>query len=122
MSLSHQAEIDMKKIEAIIRPFKLDDVREALSEIGVRGMTLTEVKGYGRQKGHTELYRGSEYKIDFLPKIKIEIIAADSMVDNIVSTVVKASKTGQVGDGKIFVSPVDDVIRVRTEESGEDAI
>ncbi len=112
----------MKKIEAIIRPFKLDDVREALSEIGVRGMTLTEVKGYGRQKGHTELYRGSEYKIDFLPKIKIEIIAEDAMVDNIVSTVIKAAKTGQVGDGKIFVSPVQDVIRVRTEESGEDAI
>jgi nitrogen regulatory protein P-II 1 len=112
----------MKKIEAIIRPFKLDDVREALSEIGVRGMTLTEVKGYGRQKGHTELYRGSEYKIDFLPKIKIEIIASESMVENIVSTIVKAARTGQVGDGKIFVSPVDDVIRVRTEESGEDAI
>jgi nitrogen regulatory protein P-II 1 len=112
----------MKKIEAIIRPFKLDDVREALSEIGVRGMTLTEVKGYGRQKGHTELYRGSEYKIDFLPKIKIEIIAADSMVENIVSTIVKGARTGQVGDGKIFVSPVEDVIRVRTEESGEDAI
>jgi nitrogen regulatory protein P-II 1 len=112
----------MKKIEAIIRPFKLDDVREALSEIGVRGMTLTEVKGYGRQKGHTELYRGSEYKIDFLPKIKIEIIAAESMVDNIVSTIVKTARTGQVGDGKIFVSTVDDVIRVRTEESGEDAI
>ncbi|MGA3246174.1 MAG: P-II family nitrogen regulator [Bacteroidota bacterium] len=112
----------MKKIEAIIRPFKLDDVREALSEIGVRGMTLTEVKGYGRQKGHTELYRGSEYKIDFLPKIKIEIIAADSMVDNIVSTIVKGARTGQVGDGKIFVSPVEDVIRVRTEESGEDAV
>lgn len=112
----------MKKIEAIIRPFKLDDVREALSEIGVRGMTLTEVKGYGRQKGHTELYRGSEYKIDFLPKIKIEIIAAEAMVDNIVSTIVKVARTGQVGDGKIFVSPVDDVIRVRTEESGEDAI
>ncbi|HCA79075.1 MAG TPA: P-II family nitrogen regulator [Bacteroidetes bacterium] len=112
----------MKKIEAIIRPFKLDDVREALSEIGVRGMTLTEVKGYGRQKGHTELYRGSEYKIDFLPKIKIEIIAAEAMVDNIVSTIVKAARTGQVGDGKIFVSPVDDVIRVRTEESGEDAV
>ncbi len=112
----------MKKIEAIIRPFKLDDVREALSEIGVRGMTLTEVKGYGRQKGHTELYRGSEYKIDFLPKIKIEIIAADSMVENIVSTIVKAARTGQVGDGKIFVSPVEDVIRVRTEESGEDAV
>ena len=112
----------MKKIVAIIRPFKLDDVREALSEIGVRGMTLTEVKGYGRQKGHTELYRGSEYKIDFLPKIKIEIIAAEAMVDNIVSTIVKAARTGQVGDGKIFVSPVDDVIRVRTEESGEDAV
>ncbi|MEK6754812.1 MAG: P-II family nitrogen regulator [Bacteroidota bacterium] len=112
----------MKKIEAIIRPFKLDDVREALSEIGVRGMTLTEVKGYGRQKGHTELYRGSEYKIDFLPKIKIEIIANDSMVDNIVSTIIKSAKTGQVGDGKIFVSQVQDVIRVRTGESGEEAI
>jgi nitrogen regulatory protein P-II 1 len=112
----------MKKIEAVIRPFKLDDVREALSEIGVQGMTLTEVKGYGRQKGHTEMYRGSEYKIDFLPKIKIEIIAKDSMVDNIVSTIIKAAKTGEVGDGKIFVSTVDDVVRVRTEESGEDAI
>jgi len=112
----------MKKIEAIIRPFKLDDVREALSEMGVRGMTLTEVKGYGRQKGHTELYRGSEYKIDFLPKIKLEIIAKDAMVESIVSTIVKAAKTGQVGDGKIFVYPVEDVIRVRTEESGEDAV
>ena len=112
----------MKKIEAIIRPFKLDDVREALSEMGVRGMTLTEVKGYGRQKGHTELYRGSEYKIDFLPKIKIEIIAKDAMVEAIVSTIIKAAKTGQVGDGKIFVSTVEDVIRVRTEESGEDAV
>ncbi len=112
----------MKKIEAIIRPFKLDDVREALSEIGVRGMTLTEVKGYGRQKGHTELYRGSEYKIDFLPKIKLEIIAKDSMVETIVSTILKVAKTGQVGDGKIFVFPVEDVIRVRTEESGEEAL
>lgn len=112
----------MKKIEAIIRPFKLDDVREALSEIGVRGMTLTEVKGYGRQKGHTELYRGSEYKIDFLPKIKIEIIATDGMVEGVVGAILKAAKTGQVGDGKIFVSPIDDVIRVRTEESGEDAL
>ncbi|HWP81062.1 MAG TPA: P-II family nitrogen regulator [Bacteroidota bacterium] len=112
----------MKKIEAVIRPFKLDDVREALSEIGVRGMTLTEVKGYGRQKGHTEMYRGSEYKIDFLPKIKIEIIAKDSMVDQIVNTIIKSAKTGQVGDGKIFVSNVEDVIRVRTEESGEEAI
>ncbi len=112
----------MKKIEAIIRPFKIDDVREALSEIGVRGMTLTEVKGYGRQKGHTELYRGSEYQIDFLPKIKIEIVASDNQVDKIVDTLIKAAKTGQVGDGKIFVSSVEDVIRVRTEESGDEAI
>jgi len=112
----------MKKIEAIIRPFKLDDVREALSEIGVRGMTLTEVKGYGRQKGHTEVYRGSEYKIDFLPKIKLEIIANDEMVDSVVAAIIKAAKTGQVGDGKIFVYPVEDVIRVRTEESGEGAL
>ncbi|HTP79842.1 MAG TPA: P-II family nitrogen regulator [Bacteroidota bacterium] len=112
----------MKKIEAIIRPFKLDDVREALSEIGIKGMTLTEVKGYGRQKGHTELYRGSEYKIDFLPKVKLEIIAKDSLVERIVATIVKTAKTGQVGDGKIFISPVDDVVRIRTDESGEDAI
>jgi nitrogen regulatory protein PII len=112
----------MKKIEAIIRPFKIDDVREALNEIGVHGMTLTEVKGYGRQKGHTELYRGAEYQIDFLPKIKVEIVASDSQVDKIVDTIIKAAKTGQVGDGKIFVSPVEDVVRVRTEESGEEAI
>ena len=112
----------MKKVEAIIRPFRIDDVREALAEIGVKGMTLTEVKGYGRQKGHTELYRGSEYQIDFLPKIKIEVIVADRLVDKVVDTIVKAARTGQVGDGKIFVSPVDDVIRVRTEESGEDAV
>jgi nitrogen regulatory protein P-II 1 len=112
----------MKKIEAIIRPFKIDDVREALNEIGVHGMTLTEVKGYGRQKGHTELYRGAEYQIDFLPKIKVEIVASDSQVDKIVDTIIKAAKTGQVGDGKIFVLPVEDVVRVRTEESGEEAI
>lgn len=112
----------MKKIEAIIRPFKLDDVRAALSEIGVQGMTLTEVKGYGRQKGHTEMYRGSEYKIDFLPKIKLEIIVSDAAAENVVSTILKAARTGQVGDGKIFVSTIDDVIRVRTEESGEDAL
>ncbi|MGD0339790.1 MAG: P-II family nitrogen regulator [Bacteroidota bacterium] len=112
----------MKKIEAIIRPFKIDDVREALSEIGVRGMTLTEVKGYGRQKGHTELYRGSEYQIDFLPKIKIEIVTSDNQVDKIVDTLIKAAKTGQVGDGKIFVSSIEDAIRVRTEESGDEAI
>jgi nitrogen regulatory protein PII len=112
----------MKKIEAIIRPFKVDDVREALSEIGVKGMTLTEVKGYGRQKGHTELYRGSEYKIDFLPKVKMEIIASEPMVERIVSTIIKVARTGQVGDGKIFITNVEDVIRVRTEESGEDAV
>lgn len=112
----------MKKIEAIIRPFKLDDVREALSEIGVKGMTLTEVKGYGRQKGHTEVYRGSEYKIDFLPKIKVEIIVKDGMVERVIATIVKAARTGQVGDGKIFILPVEDVIRIRTEESGEDAV
>ncbi|CUS96460.1 P-II family nitrogen regulator [Candidatus Chrysopegis kryptomonas] len=112
----------MKKIEAIIRPFKLDEVREALTEIGVRGMTITEVKGYGRQKGHTELYRGAEYKVDFLPKIKIEIVAPDNMVDKIVNAIIKSAKTGQVGDGKIFIYPIEEVIRVRTEETGEDAI
>ncbi len=112
----------MKRIEAVIRPFKLDDVREALSEIGVRGMTITEVKGYGRQKGHTEVYRGSEYKVDFLPKIRIEIVAKDEMTERIISTIVKAAKTGQVGDGKIFVTQVEEVVRIRTEESGEDAV
>jgi nitrogen regulatory protein P-II 1 len=112
----------MKKIEAVIRPFKLDDVREALSEAGVKGLTLTEVKGYGRQKGHTEIYRGAEYQIDFLPKLKIEIVVKDSMVDQVVETIIRAAKTGQVGDGKIFISPVEEVIRVRTGESGDDAI
>jgi nitrogen regulatory protein P-II 1 len=112
----------MKKIEAIIRPFKLDDVKEALSEIGIRGMTLTEVRGYGRQKGHTELYRGNEYKIDFLPKIKIELIAEDGMAEKIISIIQKTAKTGQVGDGKIFIYPVEDVVRIRTGESGEDAL
>jgi nitrogen regulatory protein P-II 1 len=112
----------MKKIEAIIRPFRIDDVREALGEIGVKGMTLTEVKGYGRQKGHTELYRGSEYQIDFLPKLKLEIVVADKMVDQVVDVILKAAKTGQVGDGKIFISSIDDVVRVRTGESGEAAL
>jgi nitrogen regulatory protein P-II 1 len=112
----------MKKIEAIIRPFKLDDVREALTEIGVKGMTLTEVKGYGRQKGHTEIYRGSEYQIDFLPKIKVEVIVTSEFANKVVETILKAARTGQVGDGKIFVSTIDEVIRIRTEESGEDAI
>jgi nitrogen regulatory protein PII len=112
----------MKKIEAIIRPFRLDDVREALGEVGVKGMTLTEVKGYGRQKGHTELYRGAEYQIDFLPKVKLELIVSDGMVDRVVETILKAAATGEVGDGKIFISPVEDVIRVRTGESGDAAL
>ena len=112
----------MKKIEAIIRPFRLDDVREALAEIGVKGMTLTEVKGYGRQKGHTELYRGSEYQIDFLPKIKLEVVVADSAADRVVDTIIKVARTGQVGDGKIFVYEVEDAIRVRTGEAGESAL
>jgi nitrogen regulatory protein P-II 1 len=112
----------MKKIEAIIRPFKVEDVHEALSEIGVKGMTLTEVKGYGRQKGHTEVYRGAEYNVDFLPKVKIEVVVKDSMLEQVLSAIVKVTKTGKVGDGKIFVFPVLDAIRIRTEESGEDAV
>ena len=112
----------MKKIEAIIRPYKLDDVREALNAIGIRGITVTEIKGYGRQKGHTEVYRGSEYKIEFLPKIKLEIVVNDPMVEQVISTIIQSSKTGEVGDGKIFISDVDDVIRIRTEESGEEAV
>jgi nitrogen regulatory protein PII len=112
----------MKKIEAIIRPFRIDDVREALAEIGVKGITLTEVKGYGRQKGHTELYRGSEYQIDFLPKLKLEVVVPDGMTEKVIETIVKAAKTGQVGDGKIFISPVEDAVRVRTGESGEEAL
>jgi nitrogen regulatory protein P-II 1 len=112
----------MKKIEAIIRPFKVDDIREALSEIGVKGITLTEVKGYGRQKGHTEVYRGSEYNVDFLPKAKIEIVVKEDMLEKVIATIIKVAKTGKVGDGKIFISPIEDVIRIRTEESGEEAI
>ena len=112
----------MKKIEAIIRPHKLDEVREALLEAGFRGMTIIEVKGVGRQKGHTEVYRGSEYKVDFLPKIKIELVISDDHLESALAIIVKGAKTGQVGDGKIFVMPADEVIRVRTEESGEDAL
>jgi nitrogen regulatory protein P-II 1 len=112
----------MKKIEAIIRPHKIDEVREALSETGIRGMTLTEVKGVGRQKGHTEVYRGSEYQIDFLPKIKLEVVVPDNIAEAVIATIVKAAKTGNVGDGKIFVLPVEDVVRVRTEEVGEGAL
>ncbi|MHB8906025.1 MAG: P-II family nitrogen regulator [Melioribacteraceae bacterium] len=112
----------MKKIEAIIRPFKLDDVKEALLEEGIRGMTITEVRGYGRQKGHKETYRGSEYQIEFVPKIKIEIIVDDSMTEKAVEAILRTAKTGQVGDGKIFISTIEDVIRIRTDESGPSAL
>lgn len=112
----------MKKIEAIIRPFKLDEVKEALVEEGIRGLTISEVRGYGRQKGHTETYRGSEYRIEFIPKIKIEIVVEEKQVEKVVGAILKSAKTGQVGDGKIFISDVSDVIRIRTEESGKDAL
>ena len=112
----------MKKIDAIIKPFKLDDVREALSEIGVQGITVTEVKGFGRQKGHTELYRGAEYVVDFLPKVKLEIVVPDDRVEQVVETVMKSAHTGRIGDGKIFVMPVDEVIRIRTGDKGADAL
>jgi nitrogen regulatory protein P-II 1 len=112
----------MKRIEAVIKPFKLDEVREALSEVGVTGLTVTEVKGFGRQKGHTELYRGAEYVVDFLPKVKIDVILADNMVDRAVEALVKAARTGKIGDGKIFVTPVEQVVRIRTGESGEAAV
>ena len=112
----------MKKIEAIIKPFKLDEVREALSEIGVTGLTVTEVKGFGRQKGHTELYRGAEYVVDFLPKVKIEIVVSDSAADNAIDAIVKAARTGKIGDGKIFVSTVEQVVRIRTGELDADAL
>ncbi|MDX1432324.1 MAG: P-II family nitrogen regulator [Gammaproteobacteria bacterium] len=112
----------MKKIEAIIKPFKLDDVREALSEIGITGMTATEVKGFGRQKGHTELYRGAEYVVDFLPKVKIEIVIADDKTEACMEAITQAARTGKIGDGKIFVTPVDEVVRIRTGEQDEEAI
>jgi len=112
----------MKKIEAIVRPHKLDAVREALQEAGYQGLTISEVKGYGRQKGHTEIYRGSEYKIDFLPKVKIELVCADSKVDRALTLIAVAAKTGETGDGKIFVIPVEEAIRIRTDESGEAAL
>jgi nitrogen regulatory protein P-II 1 len=112
----------MKKIEAIIKPFKLEEVKDALGEVGITGMTVTEVKGFGRQKGHTEIYRGSEYTVDFLPKIKLELVLPDSTVEQAVSTIVKAAKTGKIGDGKVFVSPVEEAVRIRTEEKGEQAV
>ena len=112
----------MKKIEAIIKPFKLEEVKEALSEVGVQGMTVIEVKGFGRQKGHTEIYRGSEYTVDFLPKVKIEIVADDDRADAITDAIVKTANTGKIGDGKVFVSPVDEAIRIRTGEKGASAV
>lgn len=112
----------MKKIEAIIKPFKLEEVKDALGEIGIEGMTVTEVKGFGRQKGHTEIYRGSEYTVDFLPKIKIELILTDKQVDAAVATIVKAAKTGKIGDGKVFVSAVEQAVRIRTDEKGDAAV
>jgi len=112
----------MKKIEAIIKPFKLDEVKHALTKMGVQGMTVTEVKGFGRQKGHTEVYRGAEYKIDFLPKVKIELIITEEIVSQVIETIERAAKTGKIGDGKIFISPVEEVIRIRTGERGRDAI
>lgn len=112
----------MKKIEAIIKPFKLEEVKDALSELGVEGMTVTEVKGFGRQKGHTEIYRGSEYTVDFLPKVKLEVVLPDERVEAAVAAIVKAAKTGKIGDGKVFVSPVDEAIRIRTDEHGDKAV
>jgi nitrogen regulatory protein P-II 1 len=112
----------MKKIEAIIKPFKLDDVRESLSEIGVTGMTVAEVKGFGRQKGHTELYRGAEYVVDFLPKVKLEIVVSDDQLDRCIEVITAAARTGKIGDGKIFVTPVEQIIRIRTGEQNEEAI
>jgi nitrogen regulatory protein PII len=112
----------MKKVEAIIKPFKMEEVKDALSEIGIDGMTVTEVKGFGRQKGHTEIYRGSEYTVDFLPKIKLEIVLADSQADAAVAAISKAAKTGKIGDGKIFVTSIEDAIRIRTDERGDKAV
>jgi nitrogen regulatory protein PII len=112
----------MKKIEAIIKPFKLEEVKDALAEVGIEGMTISEVKGFGRQKGHTEIYRGSEYTVDFLPKIKLDLVVADNRVDAAVGAIVKSAKTGKIGDGKVFVSNVEQAVRIRTEEKGESAV
>jgi nitrogen regulatory protein P-II 1 len=112
----------VKKVEAIIKPFKLDEVKQALSEVGIAGLTATEVKGFGRQKGHTELYRGAEYVVDFLPKVKVEVVVSDALVTKVVEVIERAAKTGRIGDGKIFVVPVEEVIRIRTGERGEDAL
>ncbi len=112
----------MKKIEAIIKPFKMEDVKEALAEVGIEGMTVSEVKGFGRQKGHTEIYRGSEYTVDFLPKVKFEVVVSDGVVDKVVKAISGSAKTGKIGDGKIFVLPIDTAVRIRTEETGDNAI
>ena len=112
----------MKKIEAIIKPFKLEEVKDALHELGIQGMTVTEAKGFGRQKGHTEIYRGSEYTVDFLPKLKIELVITDDLVERAVAAIIKGAKTGKIGDGKIFVSPIEEAIRIRTEEKGDQAV
>jgi nitrogen regulatory protein P-II 1 len=112
----------MKKIEAIIKPFKMEDVKEALAEVGIEGLTVSEVKGFGRQKGHTEIYRGSEYTVDFLPKVKLEIVLTDAMVEKAVQAIIVAAKTGKIGDGKIFILPIENAVRIRTEESGDCAI
>lgn len=114
--------MDMKKVEAVIKPFKLDEVREALAEVGISGLTVTEVKGFGRQKGHTELYRGAEYVVDFLPKVKIELVITGDKVEAAIDAIIKSARTGKIGDGKIFVSPVEQVIRIRTGETGADAV
>lgn len=112
----------MKKLEAIIKPFKLEEVKEALAELGIEGMTVSEVKGFGRQKGHTEIYRGSEYTVDFLPKIKVEVVLTDNLLDSAVKAIVNSAKTGKIGDGKIFVSNVEEAVRIRTEETGDKAV
>ena len=112
----------MKKIEAIIKPFKLQDVKDALNELGIQGMTVTEVKGFGRQKGHTEIYRGSEYTVDFLPKVKVETVVADAIVTQAIQAIIKAAKTGKIGDGKVFVSAIEEAVRIRTEEHGDSAV
>jgi nitrogen regulatory protein P-II 1 len=112
----------VKKVEAIIKPFKLEDVKEALSNVGVKGLTVSEVKGFGRQKGHKELYRGAEYEIEFLPKVKLEVVVADSELENVIEAIISSARTGRLGDGKVFVTPVEEVLRIRTNERGEDAI
>jgi nitrogen regulatory protein P-II 1 len=122
LSFSEREDNRVKKVEAIIKPFKLDEVKEALNEIGVQGITVSEVKGFGRQKGHTELYRGAEYVVDFIPKIKLEIIVSDAILPQVVEAIEKSAKTGRIGDGKIFVTPVEAVVRIRTGETGEDAL